>query len=367
MKPVQTEHSEAKSTDRPERSEAESPARPERSEAESRGRPEPLGYARDRLREAESRQSPFETDVPASVDARRQPVTSSLHLSALIYFALTGGATILAALGLRWGLPGSAVLIGTGGLAIAITAALERFLPYRTAWQRSHDDVRTDLTHLFVTNGLAIGGRWFNAAAVTALNVSSAGAISLSLWPTGWPLLAQLALALGIQELCGYWIHRAQHEIPLLWKFHSVHHSAPRLYWLNQMRNHPIDAMISGWALVPVVILGAPDQVLIIFGALTAVHLMLQHANIDIRLGPFNWVLSSSEVHRWHHSRRIEESNSNYGGVLLIWDVLFRTRFAPIDRQPPEKTGLSGSDAFPQDYFGQLAAPFSPSLWKPYR
>src|SRR5262245_35889258 len=96
-------------------------------------------------REAKSRPPPRPTDVAATAGASSEgSVRSSIGPSALIYFALTGGAGTLAALGLHWRLPGSAVLLGTSGLAIALTVALERILPYRGAWQQSHDDVRTD-------------------------------------------------------------------------------------------------------------------------------------------------------------------------------------------------------------------------------
>jgi sterol desaturase/sphingolipid hydroxylase (fatty acid hydroxylase superfamily) len=82
---------------------------------------------------------------------------------------------------------------------------------------------------------------------------------------------------------------------------------------------------------------------------------------MPIRLGPLNWIFSMAQLHRWHHSRRVAESNTNYGQNLIVWDVVFGTRFLPKDHEPPEDIGIAGLDAFPMDYLGQLA---SPARWR---
>ncbi len=266
-----------------------------------------------------------------------------------------------------WTLAGGAspgrVLLGASVAAAAVITLLERALPYQRKWLTSQGDLRTDLLHLLFTSVLAAGGRWFNAFAILALGLNQP-AVSASLWPAAWPLPAELALALLIQDFCGYWVHRAQHEIRVLWRFHSIHHSAPRLYWLNQWRNHPIDALVSGASMIPLALLGAPETTLAVYGVVTTVHLLLQHANIDYRLGPFDRLLSAARAHRWHHSRNPCEANANYGSVLLVWDALFRTRVWPIGREPPVDTGLGTQPDFPQGYVSQLTAPFDARRWR---
>jgi len=64
-----------------------------------------------------------------------------------------------------------------------------------------------------------------------------------------------------------------------------------------------------------------------------------------------------TELHRWHHSRSIEEANHNYGGNLILWDVLFGTRFLPRDREPPAEIGIGDLPAFPMGFWANLAAP----------
>jgi sterol desaturase/sphingolipid hydroxylase (fatty acid hydroxylase superfamily) len=65
-----------------------------------------------------------------------------------------------------------------------------------------------------------------------------------------------------------------------------------------------------------------------------------------------------AELHRWHHSKNVAEANRNYGGNLILWDVLFGTRFLPPDREPPADVGIGDMPAFPHGLLAQLAVPF---------
>jgi sterol desaturase/sphingolipid hydroxylase (fatty acid hydroxylase superfamily) len=166
-------------------------------------------------------------------------------------------------------------------------------------------------------------------------------------------------LALVIVEFGQYWVHRLEHEVDFLWRFHALHHSAPRLYWLNASRFHAIDIGINALAANMVMVaLGASAEVLVLWLLVSSVHGVFQHANIPARLGPLNWIFSMAELHRWHHSRLVEEANTNYGQTLVIWDVVFGTRFLPKDREPPRDIGLADLSGFPMTYFAQVLSPF---------
>jgi sterol desaturase/sphingolipid hydroxylase (fatty acid hydroxylase superfamily) len=82
---------------------------------------------------------------------------------------------------------------------------------------------------------------------------------------------------------------------------------------------------------------------------------------MQIRIGPLNWVFSMAELHRWHHSRLERESNTNYGQNLILWDILFGTRFLPKDREPPADIGIAKLAAFPMTWWQQL---ISPLVWR---
>jgi sterol desaturase/sphingolipid hydroxylase (fatty acid hydroxylase superfamily) len=109
---------------------------------------------------------------------------------------------------------------------------------------------------------------------------------------------------------------------------------------------------------VPLALLGAGAPVLALVNVFSAVHGAFQHANVPVRLGPLNWIFSMTELHRWHHSPVPAESNHNYGGNLIVWDVIFGTRWLPADREPPEVLGIEALPAFPMGFWANLAAPF---------
>jgi len=246
----------------------------------------------------------------------------------------------------------------TGAVVIALLV-LERVHPYQKDWLRSQGDVRTDLIHNIVNatipqvytvafvGGAAAGASWLSEA------------LGMTLWPTGWPMIAQLLLALVIGEVGTYWIHRLMHERPFLWRFHAAHHSAPRLYWLNAGRFHPLDLFAQYvLSVTPLILLGADTGVIALHALYTAIHGMFQHCNVDIRLGPLNWFFSMAELHRWHHSKHLEEANTNYGANIIWWDIVFRSRFFPDDRQPPVEIGIENLPYFPKGYWGHLSSPF---------
>jgi len=250
------------------------------------------------------------------------------------------------------------------GLSVAVSVVLlvaEYMQPYAPYWLRPQGDVTTDVWHLLFSTMLvpALFDGLFRSLLLAGA-VSIASLAGMLLWPHAWPLAGQWALSLVVAEFGQYWWHRAAHQVDGLWRFHATHHSPRRLYWLNSCRFHPIDSLAQyALEVTPLMILGAGGTVLGLFTLTTAVIGLFQHANIDVRLGPLNWIFSMTELHRWHHSRHRSEARSNYGANLIVWDVLFGTRFLPADRKlVATDVGLAGMPNFPRDYVGQLLSPF---------
>ena len=274
---------------------------------------------------------------------------------------ILGGAVALAILRIDAGDDPAAIaglLTLVAGLTIAV---LERCFPHHRSWLHSKGDLGPDVAFL-VTIGAVTGlivTPLFTYVGVAALGRLS-DALGTPLWPRDWPLIAQLPLALVVAELPKYWHHRLQHNTDFLWRFHATHHSAPRLYWLNAARFHPIDIFIDGMlGGVTLVALGAGPDVLGLFALVSGVHGNFQHANLALRLGPLNYVFSMAELHRWHHSKTVVEANHNYGQNVILWDLVFGTFFWPQDREPPEDIGIPNLPAFPMTYLRQLASPFT--------
>lgn len=243
--------------------------------------------------------------------------------------------------------------------SFALIALTERLVPWQRTWLHSRGDLRTDIG-LALSNGVVTGVLTPLAlAGFAVLGAAIASRIGVGLWPDQWPWIAQLALALTLGELGEYGFHRAMHEIPALWRLHATHHSSPRLYWLNAARFHPIDLfLVSVFKGIPLMLLGAGLPVFAVSNLFSAVHGAMQHANVPVRLGPLNWIFSMSELHRWHHSKHMAEANHNYGGNLILWDVVFGTRWLPEDRDPPEAIGIEALPAFPMGFWANLVVPF---------
>jgi len=284
------------------------------------------------------------------------------NLFAMTIFPVVLGGAVAATIAIMdRGVSPAIAFGGPVAAAYLIVMTLERLLPLHRSWQQSRADIHVDLGHLFFSGvvGLELLRPLMLGIAVAVGSLIASDATG-GPWPGDWPIVAQLVLALVIGEFFLYWAHRLGHEWEWLWRFHAVHHSAPRLYFLNAARFHPVDLAISYFApFIALVALGAGPEILALFALVSAVHGIFQHANLPLRLGPLNWFFSMAELHRWHHSRILDEANTNYGQNLIVWDVVFGTRFLPADREPPEDIGLTGLSAFPMDYFGQLASPFT--------
>jgi sterol desaturase/sphingolipid hydroxylase (fatty acid hydroxylase superfamily) len=122
-------------------------------------------------------------------------------------------------------------------------------------------------------------------------------------------------------------------------------------------RFHPVDKGLQFiFDALPFIILGVSEQVLALYFVFYAVNGFFQHSNIRLHFGWLNYVVSSAELHRWHHSRLKAESDRNYGNNLIVWDLLFGTRFLPADRKVSE-LGLTAV-TYPDSFWRQMFEPF---------
>lgn len=245
----------------------------------------------------------------------------------------------------------------------------EWVMPYRREWNSPQGDLSNDLiSGVVVYIVLPIFLKPLFIAMLAGGTAWLATQYGSSVWPSDWPIAAQLVLMLILGDAGRYWGHRLAHEIPFLWNFHAVHHSAKRLWWWNATRQHPIDkTWFTFTEMLFPVLLGADGIVLSMYLGVTAVCGYSQHCNIDLKLGPLYWFFNVVDLHRWHHSKNPQESDNNYGNNLIIYDRLFGTYFHPERQGAPEQEvgdiGLINPN-YPQNYLGQLRAPFIKGLDK---
>lgn len=255
-----------------------------------------------------------------------------------------------------YGMANDQPILGFNGAYVLLGVTLillERWIPHEETWLENDGQTFANIAHTLLNKGMVQA-----AAAVTTLFVvvdvvePQAGA----LWPTEWPVWAQIIVGLLIAEFGFYWAHRLAHEIPWIWPFHAVHHSVTRLWVINTGRFHFVDTALSVALSQPLLYLaGAPVEVFMWVGGITAFSGLLTHTNVVMKAGWLNYVFNTPQLHRWHHSKVLEEGNSNYGEVLMIYDLLFGTWILP-DRRPPAGIGIH--DEMPAGFGGQLAYPF---------
>lgn len=245
-------------------------------------------------------------------------------------------------------------------VAATTMLVLQRLYPAVPEWRHWGPDAGTDMAHL-VFNGVvtSIFGSAALAAGLYAGIVLAGDALDAALWPTRLPLVPQLVLALLVSEFFSYWLHRFSHSWSPLWRLHAMHHSSERLYLLSSSRSHPIHVVVTYvLQILPVALLGAPPETLLLLSVFTPVHGFMQHANIKLRTSPFNRVFATCDLHRWHHSTEPEEEHTNFGNNLILWDYVFGTYLRPADRFAPERVGLRDLPHFPQTFLRQLVSPF---------
>jgi sterol desaturase/sphingolipid hydroxylase (fatty acid hydroxylase superfamily) len=188
----------------------------------------------------------------------------------------------------------------------------------------------------------------------------------------GWGLLHWLKVpfwlaviaALLLLDLAIYTQHVVFHKVPILWRLHRMHHTDLDFDVTTALRFHPLEIVLSMLIkLALVVLLGAPPVAVMLFEVILNATAMFNHGNVglpdwlDRRL---RWVLVTPDMHRVHHSVRVEETDSNFGFNLPWWDRLFGTyRDQPRDGHIGMTIGLEYfRDSRATGLYGLLTQPF---------
>lgn len=247
-------------------------------------------------------------------------------------------------------------------LLIVSLLVLERTMPHEPSWNEDDGQTWQSIAHTLTSKGTVQAIVVFSATMGLASLITPAAEPGYGIWPRGWPMWMQAILGVYAAEFGLYWGHRIAHKWWPLWRFHAVHHSVTRLWIVNTGRFHFVDSLKSillGMAIL--LALGAPMEVLIWLSAVTAFIGMLTHCNVDMKFGPLSWVFNTPELHRWHHSRDLNEANRNFSENVMLWDMLFGTWFNPA-RRPPENIGIN--EYMPPGFLAQLAWPFRAVRWR---
>ena len=151
-----------------------------------------------------------------------------------------------------------------------------------------------------------------------------------SLSPTSpWTWVVAL---LGV-DLCYYLWHRASHRVNLIWATHVVHHQSDE-YNLAVALRQAVFAGLTSWPFyLPLALLGVPPEVYVASRAFNLLYQFWIHTRLVGRLGPLEWVLNTPSHHRVHHGINRAYLDTNFAGVLIVWDRMFGT-FTPEVGEP---------------------------------
>lgn len=187
----------------------------------------------------------------------------------------------------------------------------------------------------------------FNVMLGYAQSGSSLTGISDAVESSGVVFAVIVTLSVILLDMIIYWQHRLFHTVPLLWRFHKMHHADSHVDTTTGLRFHPVEIAISlGVKAAAVALLGIPAVAIVIFEVALNGFALFNHANIrlsqkwDDRVGR---VLITQRLHRIHHSQAKAESNSNYGFSVSWWDRLFNS-FTPRAQYSDETLPIGQKD-----------------------
>lgn len=283
---------------------------------------------------------------PQTVYVASAQSATQIGISGAVLAVLTT-LVVLAALSVRSGIVFGLVVLAVIFIPLERLCALHPRRVLRAGW-------RTDLVH-YLVNGAALKVGLVVSAVVVGgvLRVFVPAPLRMAVGAS--PEWVQISAGLAIAVVGGYAAHRAAHEVPLLWRFHRVHHSVREMDWLAANHLHPLDETIGrSAAVLPLYALGFGRVSLGAFIVLITLQAIFIHANVRISLGPLRWVIATPQFHHWHHAREPQAFNTNFAGEFPVLDALFGTLYLPRDRWPAQY-GID--DTEPTGYLRQLAWP----------
>ena len=132
-------------------------------------------------------------------------------------------------------------------------------------------------------------------------------------------------LAFVLYDLSYYWLHRCHHEIKFLWASHVVHHHGEEFNLSTALRQTGTDFIFKWVFYTPMLFLGVPPEIFVTVAALNLIYQFWVHTEHIDRLGFLDYIFVTPSNHRIHHAQNKEYIDANYGGVFIIWDIIFGT------------------------------------------
>ena len=242
------------------------------------------------------------------------------------------------------------------------------FIPMERLWSLREERIfrmgwQTDLKHFFASHA---GVQLLSFVTIIPVQVLFAWTVKLDFqkYVAAQPVWLQFFEMLFVADMFSYWVHRAFHTFPALWKFHAIHHSSLHMDWLAGSRSHLVDTIVNRFfGFVPIFILGFSAPALYAYLLFVSFHAVYIHANVNHRWPYLRWIFATPEFHHWHHTSDEEGIDKNFAVFLSFIDVIFGTAHMP--GHWPKRYGTTKFQP-PETYLGQLAYPFQRHEETPY-
>ncbi len=244
-------------------------------------------------------------------------------------------------------------------VALGIMWLLEGLIPM---FEGRRERVRHDASNvaLGVLNAV-VASLIFAGATLVATEWARANSFGVLHW-FGVEGVWAFALGFVLFDLWQYLWHRLNHRVPLLWRFHAVHHADRELSASSGLRFHTGEIVLSSIARLAVLpLLGMTVGQVLVYEAVLLPVILFHHGNVGIPGGAdrwLRWLIVTPWMHWVHHSDYQPETDSNYSSVFSFWDRIFRSFRLVAD---PHALTLGLEDTERRDWAtlpGMVAMPF---------
>ena len=148
------------------------------------------------------------------------------------------------------------------------------------------------------------------------------------------PYIIKLIIGIAILDLGTYWIHRLSHSSTFLWSLHRVHHSDTHMDSSTYFRFHPLELSFVVGNIIVAIIFGLDISIFVAYSLIELVFVSIEHTNIETP----GWldktiglVITTPNMHKIHHHRELEFTDSNYADIFILWDRLFGSyKYKPV-------------------------------------
>jgi len=274
-----------------------------------------------------------------------------------------GTIMVFCLLVLWWGVEGPQPLaIVSNALYITmilVILGLEIWMPYTKSWGDIRNSTRADVIYFLMAAPIDFLAMFLFVGLLASTAQYHHYVQVFDFWPSHWHILLQLVLVTFVVDFFKYWYHRWTHEVPVLWRYHSIHHSLDRLEMLRASYFFPLDIFLTvGIGTLALLACGVGYELIIFHNVYAGITGLLNHSNADLKCGFFDRFLNSIGHHRAHHSVGAPGRNSNYGSFFNFTDRIFGTRYLPEDQSSFGRLGLDDDYDMPDTVLKQLTVPF---------